>query len=1127
MKKAVTCAQCGTKMRAGIKSCTKCGYRLRDPEAEALAEAAQAQEAAANLLTEEEVAAIRAAELASETEEIATTTSSVGGEEGLSLPERRDADTVAQEKRAVLATKEATLAKQSAKAEIDALKFDAKTAVTIAKVESDIESRNQESEATTRADAVRLEMMETDAKAKAAKTASLTAAKLSKMRIAENAKAAKLRADEEKRALSAEAEISRMQVAEEGKSAKRITDAEKKRLDAEAKAAKRASKEAKKLAKMQVSESKKAAKRLATQEKSNFSENAALDARDATRDTRAAKRAIASRAFDSRVADFRQDREHALAKKREKEILRAERVAFAGKEEDLRTETRDARAIAKGLRTEEKKEAKYRRAEAEVQVLEKRAENRLYQKRVESDKRVRKRRETDMQRVAAKQAAIRERETKRLGAIQYKAAAASMTADAAEAHRLANQAECDMQKRMHEDKIAANEVKAEKKIIRLRAGDLQKHSRTKIALREKETRALGRAELRALRVVKTEEALEAHRRADEVMLETDEKQRDAKRYQKKLAADRKLVRTRAADADKLQREEIAVQEKLHEAKTLEASRASRIRTDDSERAVLAQKNQTKLYSERRTAADKLAEREHKLEMRSLKLSAARDDRVMTMKEKEQHQNAKLAARYEKEAIKRAKKISKISGAPVSLVPALSGEAPSHALLTSVDTADSTPVPTLRDPDSLLARSYESNQEQYRAYKKARKKKESRLRYVEIGVRNDKKYFDTLYEGGEVMVAKRTVYIARAQAVIAILLMLVALVGSILPVFTLNAGVEVPVFSDAILDNQDKISFESLLMDKPLATEGTVEYLKAFIAKCTGPDGVSSITAGLGAFAGVASPLTAAFSGNVKGLGAFIVLLLLAVGMILTPIVILINILVALFRVIFRMGGKSVAITRVMRNLRASYAMLGFYILPLLLSVAKPTMGFFLYVGSFGAAILLNVILNLVKKYEKGDRAYARWSRISGIVRLALLVGFLFLMLNVSKIFNVSTIGAEGKFTVLLTAVFLLCSYIFTVFCSRAITTFGFEIIGYTKAQPNKHAVLIVFGALAGALGGAAGFIGALSDAPNAIMCFAAAGVMAGLILVTAIFGLIKLIIEKRHSMLEPIIHALGEGYPLK
>jgi KDO2-lipid IV(A) lauroyltransferase len=107
---------------------------------------------------------------------------------------------------------------------------------------------------------------------------------------------------------------------------------------------------------------------------------------------------------------------------------------------------------------------------------------------------------------------------------------------------------------MHESKIAAGEAKAEKKLIRLRASDLHKHSRTKLALREKETRALGRAELRALKIVKTEDALEARRRADEVRLETDEKQREAKRYLKKLAADRKLVKTRAADADKIQKE---------------------------------------------------------------------------------------------------------------------------------------------------------------------------------------------------------------------------------------------------------------------------------------------------------------------------------------------------------------------------------------------------------------------------------------------------------------------------------------------------------------------------------------------------------------------------------------------
>ena len=62
MKKAVTCAQCGTKMRAGIKFCSKCGYSLRDAEAEALAAAAQAEEAAANFLTEEDSVVCRTLE---------------------------------------------------------------------------------------------------------------------------------------------------------------------------------------------------------------------------------------------------------------------------------------------------------------------------------------------------------------------------------------------------------------------------------------------------------------------------------------------------------------------------------------------------------------------------------------------------------------------------------------------------------------------------------------------------------------------------------------------------------------------------------------------------------------------------------------------------------------------------------------------------------------------------------------------------------------------------------------------------------------------------------------------------------------------------------------------------------
>ena len=271
MKKAVTCAQCGTKMRAGIKSCTKCGYRLRDPEAEALAEAAQAQEVAANLLTEEEVAAIRAAELAAEAGESAAETSPAEGED------RPVSDDAAQKKSAVLAAKEAALAKQSAKAEVDAAKLDAKTEVELAKVEADIASCQQETDAIARTDAARLEMMETGAKAKAAKTASRVAEKLTKRKIAADVKAAK--------------------------------------------------------------------------------RNAELDASDVARHVRDEQRAVDSRVSDSVVADYKQAREHALAKKKEKEALRAERVVAAGKVEDFRAETRAARSIAKGLRAEEKKAA--------------------------------------------------------------------------------------------------------------------------------------------------------------------------------------------------------------------------------------------------------------------------------------------------------------------------------------------------------------------------------------------------------------------------------------------------------------------------------------------------------------------------------------------------------------------------------------------------------------------------------------------------------------------------------------------------------------------------------------------------------------------------------------------------
>ena len=1118
MKKAVTCAQCGTKMRAGIKFCSKCGYRLRDPEAEALAEAAQAQEAAANLLTEEEIAAIRAAELASEAGESAAS-DAVPAEEEIVLPTeaQMQLDLAKREMTAVLDSAEVSLVKESAKAEIDAVKRGSKADLAIARVKGAITSHRQKSEDAVRTREVMLEKASAEAEAKAAlrakdaekkrleaetkaaARAAASEARLAKLQVGEEKKIAKRVAETERTRIVVDEKIARLRADEEKKSAKRTADSELERLTAEAKASKAAAATAAKITRMQTVEREKAARRIASAETARL-----------TAESKASARAA--------------DSAERLAKLRVTEDERAAKLHASAQLRNFREETRNARAVAAGLRKEEEKEARFRREEASVQVSERRAENLLRKKRLESDRKIRKRREADLRRIAAKQASIRERENKRLGNVQYKAAA--LTGDAAEARRLADQAEFDRQKRMHEDKIAAREVKAEKRLIRVRAGDLYKQSRKKVSLREKETRALGRAEQKSLRVAKTEDALAIQRKADEVQLLTSEKALDVKRYKKGLDADRKLVKARASDADKLMKQEVKIKKLLQVAKNMEETRASRIRTDDSERAVLTQKEQNKLYNEKKSAGAKLAEREHKLELRAIKISASRDERVVSMKEKEQSRNLKLAKRYEKEALKRAKKISKISGAPVSLVPALAGETPSYALLTSVDSVDGRPVPTLRDPDTLLAKSYESNEEQYKAYKKARKKKEKRLRYVEIGVRNDKKYFDTLYEGGEVMVAKRTVRIARAQAVIAIVLMLVALVGSILPAFTLKDGVALPAeYRQIILDDQRAICFDSILTVGTPEDLTAIEYLKGLLAKYTGANIVASVTSGV---TSVATAVTTAISEKtfVPNLGIWVVLLLMSVAILLTPIVILLNIVIAIFRVLFRFRGKSVAITRVMRNLRASYTMLGFYVVPVLLSITKIHLGFIVYAGSFGLAILLNVILNLCKKYEKGDRKYANASRLCGLVRLGVLVGFLFVMLKLSGLFQVTSIGAEGLFKIVV-IVFLACSYVFTVFCSRAITTLGFEVLGYTNKQSGKHATMVVFGALAGVFGGLAAMLGSLSPAPNMIMAFAGAGAMVGFVVVTVIFGLVKLIIEKRHSMLDPIIHAIGEGYPLK
>ncbi len=1230
MKKAVTCAQCGTKMRAGIKFCSKCGYSLRDAEAEAIAEAAQAEEAAANFLTEEEVAALQAAEATPPlTEEIAAT-AEAPAEEATPSPAARRLSDAAQ----------AAVEKQRAATEKELARIAAKADTGVARAEGDSATRRRTAESSVRLSDARRERTVAVAELKASRRSSVAADKLSAMRIAEDKRNAKLG--------------------------------------------------------------------VATDRK-NFRANANIDSLAAAHAARDEKREIAVRAFEGQVADLRQAGEHSLAKKQERETLRTERTAIAGREAEFRAEAKALRARAKALRTEDKKAGKYRRDEENGVVREKSAENRLYERRVSAskarlkqrakaderiqalrlagemkaarrvsaerkkvtkvlvreegkitnrendslkkdvavatldnrvyakraaaekkaasrlasdrmratkallreeskvtargnddikksvveatldnrvyakraaaekkaasrlasdrmratkallrqeskmtargndgirkdaeekafenrmyakqlaaDKKVRKRRHSDIARAEAKKASVRARENKRLGSIEYRAARVNLTEEAAEARRQADTAALEMKRRREAEKLSEKEIAAEKRLIVRRAADQKKTSRAKISLRDKETRALGRAEMRNARIARTEEVNATRRQADEINLHTEEKARADKLYAKKLAADRRLIKARAADSEKIQEADIRNGRMLQTVQMLEDSRALRVRTDDTKRALREQKKQDELYRRQKSSTDNISEREHRLEVKRIRANSAHDARVMDQKEKEQRKNFLMADRAEKEALKRAKKISRISGVPVSLVPALTGEGAPQALLTTGGALENG-APALRDPDSLLANSYETRKEQYDAFEKRKKKDKSRLRYVEIGIRNDKKYFNTIYQNGEVMVAKRTVYISRIQSILAIVLMLVALVGSLLPMFSVTSlAPYADAYYDKVLDGQDLLSFGSVITTNPAEYDAgnPMGYVTSVFGSIgTAPNALISIWEAVSSSAlandGVYADSFVAF------LGRWVVLLVLSVAIILTPILILLNLIVAIFRTIFCFRKKTASITRVMKNLRASFACAGFILLPVLvLPDAKMTTGFYLYFGAFAGAVILNFVLNLFKKYEKCDRRFVTAVNVVGLIRTGLLVGLIF-MLGSSGIFALSTFGTTGSIAYYAAIALSGISMLLAVLASRSLNKFGFEIIGYTKGATTTHWPAIACGAAAGIFAAVAII---LAGSGTMMMALVAIALMAGMAVMTLILNLIKRMIAKRNSLIDPIIDALGEGYPLK
>ena len=1081
MKKAVTCAQCGTKMRAGIKFCSKCGYQLRDAEAEALAEAAHAEEAAANFLTEEEVAALNAPEAAPEVEEAPA----------VAVEETSDAPVV-EESAAAVAEESPAVKKHREDTDRE-----------IARVESKADANRLAAE-----DSHRLE---------AARIASASAGKASAARIAEGRKIARTNADVDVRDAARAARAER-QEAEDRAFESRVADLQQ---SGELALTKRREKETVRAEKKEI---------------------AARDAAFSVESKSARARAKALRAEDKKTAKYhREEGDFAVQEKTTENRLLAGRVAMekarlkqrAASDErmqrmqhqdELRTAKRVAAEREKATRAlllEESKISDRVNDDVKKAAEEKAFDNRLYAKQAAAEKKTRKRRESDMQRAAAKQAAVRERETKRLGAVEYKAATMNLTAEAAEARRRAEIAERDMEKQQQEEKLNLQAAAAEKRLIRQRAGDMQKHSRAATALRAKETRALGRAEMRALRVVKSDEAMETRRKTDEVMLQIDQKQQEDKLYAKKVAAEKRLIRTKAVDAEKLQQAEIRNQEMMREAQLMEDTRASRIRTDGTKRAVEDQKKQDELYRTKKTADDRISEREHQLEKKRLRALSARDARVMSQKEREQRKNLELADRYEKDAVKRAKKISRISGVPVSLVPALSGQSNSSALLT--DGKGTAGAPVLHDPETLLASSYESNREQYVAYKKKKKQENKRLRYVEIGIRDEKKYFNTIYENGEVMVAKRTIRVARIQAILSILLMLAALAAVLLPMYTVERGVNMPAhLYDAVLDGQGVISFESILTDGQSAGDTPIAYLQNFISKITGGGFLESVKNGLGSFV---TALKGAMEDDVllPHIGTWVVFGFLAVGILLTPVALILNLLVAIIRLICRLCGKGVGITRIMRNLRASYALYGFILLPaIVLQGLVIGNGFLILSGAFAAAVVLHLLLNLIKKYESCDFRYLTAVKLSGVIRLALLVGFFFL-LRMSGVFGTMTYG-DDRIKMYVAAACLGVAYIVFAFCALAVVSLGFEILGYTRGQSAGHGALIVLGLVGGALAVVAKI---LVGAPISSMIFVAIIAMAAFLLVTMIFAIVKRVIIKRNNLIDPILDALDEGYPIK
>ncbi len=1032
MKRVVSCAQCGTKMRAGIKFCSKCGYLLRDAEAEALAEAAQAEEAAANQLTEEEIAA---AEAASET--------------AASTPEETaaPAEAVAPAEESAGAVTSEAPASSGKKTEKEQKGLDKKYYKALSK---------EELKDTRRAD--RSRNLELSARKKEGELGDLRhgadEAMLSR-RSKEDTRKEKLRIAQRKG-------IQKDTAKTEYKTERALMQAERKKAQVASRAAE-------------------------TDILQKNAENKLL-AKKVTADRQSAQR--------------RADADAKIASIRISEDKKASRKSIA-------EETK----ITKALTKEEAKAAARTNDELKKTVETRAAENKLYAKKAAAERRRTKKRNSDMERAAKEIAGQESREVKKLGAIELKAAKRGLSAEAIETRSRATEVERQMEAQLYDQKLLARKAAAERKLMKQRARDVQKVTDADISQRAKATKRLASAERRALKTNPSPEMQATRKQADDAKLRSEQGVQEEKLYAKKLSAERRLIKQKAEDARRLQEAHYRDQNNLRQAQYLEDSREVKTKSDETKLALRRQKNLDRLRAQKQSAEERLAEREHNLEVKKQRAEIADREKLADRRAKEQRYERKLAARNEKLGIKRSRKIARISGAPISYIPALT--ASSTALVPTGEGGDQYAVAEFttlkKSPDEVMV-----------DYKKAKRQPKG-PRFKKIDVMDSKNYHSTFYKTeedyGEVKVAKRNVVLCRIQGILSVLLIVFALVASFLPMFT-TANVALPgELSDltGIYGGADgSIGFESILTGSTSAgSEDFATYLTTLLGKLLSPDITVTVTNQL---TNIMTRLNTALANKsfFTYIGYWVVFLLAFVGILLTPVVILINLILAIVKLIFFVWGKGSKITGIVKNLRAAYMFFGINVFLFLLFGLPFSTGFIFFAAAFAASLLVTFFFNWIKKYNKRDKTYARCVRWESLLRLAVLVFFGSSFAVLAK----APVPADAP--LLVSYAYAVC-FLLAVICMRGMNKVAFEMAGYSKGVVKSHPILIIFGLVCGAIPFALPMLRLTTGTPDMMPLIAIIAFFA----ITVLGGLVNRVIAGINKLDEPIINAIEEGYPLK